>query len=87
MPAILPVSTTVILIRMIEAFKIVDLPNILTNGGPGTATESVTLQAYFAWRTQALGSSAALAYILLIIVTIAATAYVNLIRRPAVAEA
>jgi multiple sugar transport system permease protein len=86
-PAILPVSTTVILIRMIEAFKIVDLPNILTNGGPGTATESVTLQAYFAWRTQALGSSAALAYILLIIVTIAATAYVNLIRRPAVAEA
>jgi multiple sugar transport system permease protein len=79
--AILPVSTTVILIRMIEAFKIVDLPNILTNGGPGTATESITLQAFFAWRTQALGRSAALAYILLILVTIAATAYVNLIRR------
>jgi multiple sugar transport system permease protein len=80
-PAILPVSTTVILIRMIEAFKIVDLPNILTNGGPGTATESITLQAFFDWRTQALGRSAALAYILLIIVTIAATAYVNLVRR------
>jgi multiple sugar transport system permease protein len=79
--AILPVSTTVILIRMIEAFKIVDLPNILTNGGPGTATESITLQAFFAWRTQALGRSAALAYILLILVTIAATVYVNLIRR------
>jgi multiple sugar transport system permease protein len=80
-PAILPVSTTVVLIRMIEAFKIVDLPNILTNGGPGTATESLTLQAFFDWRTQALGRSAALAYILLIIVTIAATAYVNLVRR------
>jgi multiple sugar transport system permease protein len=80
-PAILPVSTTVILIRMIEAFKIVDLPNILTNGGPGTATESITLQAYFDWRTVAVGRSAALAYILLIVVTIAATAYVNLIRR------
>ena len=80
--AILPVSLTVVLIRMIEAFKIVDLPNILTNGGPGTATESITLEAYFDWRTQALGRSAALAYILLIIVTIAATAYVNLIRRP-----
>jgi multiple sugar transport system permease protein len=79
--AILPVSTTVVLIRMIEAFKIVDLPNILTNGGPGTATESLTLQAYFDWRTQALGRSAALAYILLIVVTLAATAYVNLIRR------
>ena len=80
-PAILPVSTTVVLIRMIEAFKIVDLPNILTNGGPGTATESLTLQALFDWRTQALGRSAALAYILLIIVTITATAYVNLVRR------
>ena len=33
-----PVSTTVILIRLIEGFKIVDLPNILTGGGPGTAT-------------------------------------------------
>jgi multiple sugar transport system permease protein len=81
LPAILPVSTTVILIRMIEAFKIVDLPNILTNGGPGTATESITLQAFFDWRTQALGRSAALAYILLIVVTVTATAYVNLIRR------
>src|SRR5262249_10566631 len=39
-PGIFPVSTTLILIRMIEAFKIVDLPNVLTNGGPGTATES-----------------------------------------------
>jgi multiple sugar transport system permease protein len=80
-PAILPVSLTVILIRMIEAFKIVDLPNILTNGGPGTATESITLQAFFDWRTQALGRSAALAYILLIVVTVVATAYVNLARR------
>jgi len=79
--AILPVSLTIVLIRMIEAFKIVDLPNILTNGGPGTATESITLQAFFDWRTQALGRSAALAYILLILVTIVATAYVNLVRR------
>jgi multiple sugar transport system permease protein len=37
-PEILPISLTLILIRMIEAFKIVDLPNVMTNGGPGTAT-------------------------------------------------
>ena len=36
LPQIIPVSATVILIRMIEAFKIIDLPNILTFGGPGT---------------------------------------------------
>ena len=34
-PAILPVSATIVLIRLIEGFKIVDMPNILTGGGPG----------------------------------------------------
>ena len=51
-------STTLILIRMIEGFKIVDLPNILTNGGPGTATKSLTLEAYIDWRTLDLGGLA-----------------------------
>lgn len=82
-PGIFPVSTTLILIRMIEAFKIVDLPNVLTNGGPGTATESMTLHAYIAWRAQDLGGSAAVAYLLLILVTFIATAFVNLVRRRA----
>ena len=40
LPMIIPVSATVILIRMIEAFKIIDLPNVMTGGGPGTATKS-----------------------------------------------
>ena len=38
-PQIAPVAATVMLIRVIEAFKLVDLPNIMTAGGPGTATE------------------------------------------------
>ena len=38
-PQIVPVAVTVLLIRMIEAFKIVDLPNIMTGGGPGSSTE------------------------------------------------
>lgn len=81
LPAILPVSTTMILIRMIEGFKIIDLPNILTSGGPGTATESMTLESFFVWRALDIGSSAAVAYLLLIVVTIAATAYGAFIRR------
>ncbi|HYY79250.1 MAG TPA: sugar ABC transporter permease [Actinomycetes bacterium] len=81
LPAILPVCTTVVLIRLIEAFKIIDLPNILTNGGPGTATESLSLQAYIHWRTLDLGESAAVAYSLLFIVTVVALSYVNLVRR------
>ena len=76
-PAILPVSVTIVLIRMIEGFKIVDMPNILTGGGPGTATESLTLEAYLDWRTFNLGSSAAIAYILLILVTVIASVYIG----------
>jgi multiple sugar transport system permease protein len=84
-PQLLPVSATLILIRMIEAFKIIDLPNVLTNGGPGTATESLTLQAYIYWRNLDIGGSAALAYILLFVVTFAGIAYVNLIHSRAAA--
>ncbi len=83
-PDILPVSTTLVLIRIIEAFKIVDLPNVLTNGGPGTATESLTLQAYIFWRTLDVGGSAAIAYILLFVVTFFGLTYVNLLRARAV---
>jgi multiple sugar transport system permease protein len=87
LPAILPVSTTIVLIRMIEGFKIVDMPNILTGGGPGTATQSLTLQAYLDWRTLNLGRSAAIAYILLILVTVIATAYVSWVRGRVTEEA
>ena len=57
------------------------MPNILTGGGPGTATQSLTLQAYLDWRTFNLGRSAAIAYILLFLVTVIATAYVAWWRR------
>lgn len=83
-PEILPVSMTLILIRLIEAFKIVDLPNVMTNGGPGTATESLTLQAFINWRSLDLGLSAAVAYMLLITVTFFSLVFVNLIRHRAV---
>ena len=43
MATLLPVSATIVLIRLIEAFKIIDLPNVMTNGGPGIATESLSL--------------------------------------------
>ncbi|MFL5675400.1 MAG: carbohydrate ABC transporter permease, partial [Chloroflexota bacterium] len=82
MPAILPVTTTIVLIRLIEGFKIIDMPNILLGGGPGTATQSMTLQAFIDWNTLNLGRSAAVAYLLLILVTIVATVFVSLVRRP-----
>lgn len=81
-PAILPVAATVMLIRVIEAFKIVDLPNVLTNGGPGTATESLTLHAFILWRTLDLGGSAAVAYILLFVTVVVCVSFFNLVVLP-----
>jgi multiple sugar transport system permease protein len=79
-PTILPVSITLFLIRVIEAFKIVDLPNVMTNGGPGIATESMTLHAFIAWRTLDLGGSSAVAYMLLIVVAFFCTAFLSFTR-------
>ena len=65
---------------MIEAFKIIDLPNVLTNGGPGIASESLTLHSFMAWRTLDLGGSAAIAYLLLIVAVFVCLSFVNLVR-------
>jgi multiple sugar transport system permease protein len=82
-PAIAPTAATVVLIRLIEAFKIIDLPNVLTGGGPGLATESMTLHSFIAWRTQDLGGSAAVGYMLLFISTVTCVSFFNFVVRPA----
>jgi len=76
-PQIVPVAVTVLLIRMIEAFKIVDLPNIMTGGGPGSATESMTLNSMYIWRANDLGGSAAIAYLLLILTVVVCASFFN----------
>src|SRR5690606_14806417 len=80
-PAIAPVAATIVLIRLIEAFKIIDLPNVLTGGGPGLATESMTLHSFIAWRTQDLGGSAAVGYMLLFVSTIVCVSFFNFVVR------
>jgi multiple sugar transport system permease protein len=70
-PMILPTSVTVILIRGLEAFKLFDIVAVMTGGGPGTATESVTWYVYLTALTFGrLGYASAIAYCLLIMVTI-----------------
>jgi multiple sugar transport system permease protein len=80
-PAIAPIAATVVLIRLIEAFKIIDIPNVLTAGGPGLATESLTLHSFISWRTQDLGSSAAVGYTLLFVSTIVCVSFFNYVVR------
>ena len=45
-PLILPVFTIVLILRVMEAIKIFDIPAVLTLGGPGRATEVYSLLIY-----------------------------------------
>lgn len=78
-PQVAPVASTVMLIRVIEAFKIIDLPNIMTAGGPGIATESTTLHAFLKWRALDFSESAAVAYLLLIVAVVSCLSFFNLV--------
>jgi multiple sugar transport system permease protein len=45
-PLLVPISVTAVLIRGLDAFKVVDIIKVVTGGGPGQATESITLAVY-----------------------------------------
>jgi multiple sugar transport system permease protein len=82
LPLVMPIAATALLIRIIDAFKVVDIIMVLTGGGPGQATESVTLAIYRAGvkgGDLAFGSSQA--YFLLIVLMIFGGAYLVLTRR------
>ena len=81
-PMLLPLSVAVIFIRLIEGFKIIDTVFVLTGGGPGTATETITLFAYReGFRKFNLGYTSALSFLFLIVVIVFGTFYLVGARR------
>jgi len=81
-PLIMPITVTALLIRIIDAFKVVDIIMVLTGGGPGQATESVTLAIYrigVKGGDLAFGSSQA--YFLLLIMLVFGGAFLYMSRR------
>jgi len=83
-PILLPLSVTVILIRGLEIFKIIDVIVVTTGGGPGSATESLTMYIYKTALTFGnYGYAAAISFVLLILVIIFATVFLTLARRAA----
>jgi len=70
-PLMMPVLVIAGLLRMIDAFKVLEVIFIMTNGGPGLSTEILSLQIYkTAFISWELGRAAALSNILLLIVMI-----------------
>lgn len=81
-PLLLPISATVILIRGLEIFKIIDVINVMTGGGPGSSTESLTMYIYKTTLTFGnYGYASAISYVLLILVILFATFFLMFVRR------
>ena len=82
LPLALPFIMLAVLFRAIENFRMFDMVNLLTSGGPGSTTElaSITLkrEAFEKWRT---GLSSAFAIILFVTVFGLANIYVKALNR------
>jgi multiple sugar transport system permease protein len=77
MPLIAPALGTVMLLRLVETFKAIDIPFSLTRGGPGSVTQTYS---YYAYETGLIGSfqlgtASALAYLIVIVAIIISSIY------------
>jgi multiple sugar transport system permease protein len=74
LPLLWPVMAVAVLFRALDAFKTFDIVFALTNGGPGTMTETVSLYAYtLGFRNFRISYTAAMSFVLLVIVSVAIT--------------
>lgn len=81
-PLLMPIIVTAVLIRGLDAFKVVDIIATVTGGGPGDATESITLKVYdLAVKGGDVSYGAAASWGLVIIMIIFATIFLALTRK------
>jgi multiple sugar transport system permease protein len=77
LPMLKPIITIALIIRSLEAFKIFDVPFIMTQGGPGTTTETISIFLYkyaieFA-RVAYASAGAIVIFVVIVIVTLRAS--------------
>lgn len=82
LPLLAPVLFTVTMLRMVEAFKMLDIPFSMTNGGPGAATQTMSFYIYLTGlRNFNQGYASAMAYFLLIVMMIIAMVFFRRMRQ------
>lgn len=82
-PLLRPTIAIVLILRIIATFKLFDIIFVLTNGGPGTATENLTYYTYTQGFTYfKYGYATALGIIEMIMVTILAGVILRYMERP-----
>jgi multiple sugar transport system permease protein len=70
-PLMLPVSLTAIVLRMIFEFKLVDVVRVVTRGGPGLATDTMTNYIYREGIEQTnIGYATAMSQVFLLIIIV-----------------
>lgn len=80
-PMLLPISVAVVFIRLIESYKIIDTVFVLTGGGPGISTETLTLFAYQeGFKKFNLGYTSALSFLFLIVITVIGVVYLAILK-------
>ncbi|MEM0481710.1 MAG: sugar ABC transporter permease [Nitrososphaerota archaeon] len=81
-PTIRPLVALALLFRTMDAFRTFDTIFTLTGGGPGTATEVLSIQIYrIAFQFFRTGEATALAFIFLVIIVLLTNIYLRLARR------
>jgi len=81
-PLLLPFVVIGILIRAMDCFKLFDIIYLVTGGGPGNITETVSFYTYLqGFKFFSLGYTAALAFVQLIVIIIIAQIFLKFLRR------
>ena len=71
LPAIYPVVVVAVLIRGLDLFRVFDVIWTMTQGGPGTRTETISLYAYqMAFREFEISYSAAIGFLVIVLLTV-----------------
>jgi ABC-type sugar transport system permease subunit len=82
LPLLAPAIAVAVVFRVLDAFRVFDLVYVLTNGGPGTATEPLALYTFnVLLQNLRFGYGSALAVISFVIAAIAGGAGIVLVRR------
>lgn len=80
-PLLLPISVAIIFIRAIESFKVMDTVFIMTGGGPGISTETLTLFAYQeGFKKFNMGYTSALSFLFLIFIIVIGVVYLAILK-------
>ena len=80
LPLLKPVLIVALLFRTIDAVRIFDLIYVLTGGGPGGSTTSISLYAYNYYVSGDFGYGSAVSVIVFIIATVLAAFYIKSVK-------